>query len=200
MPDKPSPAAALEALEVPKIDRVDLVTVRLPFVAPVRHERLHLDGQGSDADAPRVGRRRRLERVRLRPRPVLLLRDQRRPPATSSRTSCCRWSSRASRSASSTGGSAASAATAWPRRRSRTACSSSIALQQGVPLHELLGRPAQRIPSGLSIGLKETQDELLAAVEQAVARKLPPGQDEGQEGPGRRLGPRRARPLPGRCR
>ena len=46
-----------------------------------------------------------------------------------------------------------------------------IALRKGVPLHELMGRPARKIMSGLSIGLKETQEELLAAVEQAVARK-----------------------------
>ena len=31
---RPSPTAALEALVLPKLDHVDLVTVRLPFVAP----------------------------------------------------------------------------------------------------------------------------------------------------------------------
>jgi len=30
----PSPTAALEGLPLPKLDRVDLVTVKLPFVAP----------------------------------------------------------------------------------------------------------------------------------------------------------------------
>ena len=30
----PSPTAALEALVLPRIDHADLVTVRLPFVAP----------------------------------------------------------------------------------------------------------------------------------------------------------------------
>ena len=34
MPEAQSPAAALEALAVPKIDRLDFVTVKLPFVAP----------------------------------------------------------------------------------------------------------------------------------------------------------------------
>ena len=34
MPEAQSPAAALEALTVPKIDRIDFVTVKLPFVAP----------------------------------------------------------------------------------------------------------------------------------------------------------------------
>ena len=46
-----------------------------------------------------------------------------------------------------------------------------LALQRGVPLHELLGRPARRIMSGLSIGLKDTKAELLSAVEHAVARR-----------------------------
>jgi o-succinylbenzoate synthase len=46
-----------------------------------------------------------------------------------------------------------------------------IAEQRGVPLHELLGRPARKIMSGLSIGLKDTKAELLAAVDRAVARK-----------------------------
>jgi len=45
-----------------------------------------------------------------------------------------------------------------------------IAMQRGVALHELLGRPARRIPSGISIGLKETRQDLLSAVERAVAK------------------------------
>ncbi len=59
-----------------------------------------------------------------------------------------------------------------------------LALQRGLPLHELLGFPAKRIMSGLSIGLKETPAELLAAVEQAALRgyhrvkmKIRKGQD-----------------------
>ena len=32
--DRPSPTAALEALALPEVDHVDLVTVRLPFLAP----------------------------------------------------------------------------------------------------------------------------------------------------------------------
>jgi O-succinylbenzoate synthase len=49
------------------------------------------------------------------------------------------------------------------------ACLVLLAEQRGVPLHQLLGRPATRIPSGLSIGLKDTQDDLLRAVDRAVA-------------------------------
>jgi O-succinylbenzoate synthase len=43
-----------------------------------------------------------------------------------------------------------------------------LALRKSLPIHELLGFPARRIMSGLSIGLKESPDELLAAVQVAV--------------------------------
>jgi len=46
-----------------------------------------------------------------------------------------------------------------------------LALQAGVPLHELLGYPARKIPSGISIGLRDTPEELVAAVEAAVEKK-----------------------------
>ena len=46
-----------------------------------------------------------------------------------------------------------------------------IAEQKGMALHDLLGRPAIPIPSGLSIGLQDTQDALLRAVDGAVERK-----------------------------
>ncbi|HYA49048.1 MAG TPA: o-succinylbenzoate synthase, partial [Burkholderiales bacterium] len=46
-----------------------------------------------------------------------------------------------------------------------------IATAKDVPLHTLLGRPAKKIMSGLSIGLKETKGELLNAVERAVGKK-----------------------------
>jgi O-succinylbenzoate synthase len=44
-----------------------------------------------------------------------------------------------------------------------------IAKRTGRPLHELLGFPRRRVPSGISIGLQETPAALLAAVEEAVA-------------------------------
>jgi len=46
-----------------------------------------------------------------------------------------------------------------------------IATTRGLPLHALLGRPVARIPSGISIGLKETPAALVSAVESAVAKK-----------------------------
>lgn len=45
------------------------------------------------------------------------------------------------------------------------------ALKKGIPLHQLLGRPARKIMSGISIGLKDTQAELISAVAEAVAKK-----------------------------
>ncbi len=46
-----------------------------------------------------------------------------------------------------------------------------LAKRAGVPLHQLLGAPRRRIPSGISIGLQDSVDALLAAVAEAVERK-----------------------------
>jgi O-succinylbenzoate synthase len=45
-----------------------------------------------------------------------------------------------------------------------------LALQKHLPLHSLLGFPAKRIMSGLSIGLKSSPDELVDAVSRAVEK------------------------------
>jgi o-succinylbenzoate synthase len=45
----------------------------------------------------------------------------------------------------------------------------SIAKHEGVPLHEMLGWPRRPIPSGISIGIQESVAELIEAVEEAVA-------------------------------
>lgn len=44
-----------------------------------------------------------------------------------------------------------------------------VAKREGVPLHTLLGQTARRIPSGISIGIQDTEEELIDAVEEAVA-------------------------------
>jgi O-succinylbenzoate synthase len=44
-----------------------------------------------------------------------------------------------------------------------------IAKREGIPLHALLGHPARPIPSGISIGIQDTEEELLDAVAEAVA-------------------------------
>jgi o-succinylbenzoate synthase len=46
-----------------------------------------------------------------------------------------------------------------------------LAEADGVPLHTLLGQKPARIMSGISIGIKETVDDLLAAVQEAVDKK-----------------------------
>ncbi len=46
-----------------------------------------------------------------------------------------------------------------------------LALRKRVPVHELLGFPARRIMSGLSIGLRDSPDELVAAVQAAVEKR-----------------------------
>ncbi|HNW58304.1 MAG TPA: o-succinylbenzoate synthase [bacterium] len=46
-----------------------------------------------------------------------------------------------------------------------------LAKQQGKKLHEFLGLPARKIMSGISLGLQETPDKLLEAVTEAVAKK-----------------------------
>ena len=46
-----------------------------------------------------------------------------------------------------------------------------IARRRGVPLHVMLGGPRKPIPSGISIGIQETPEALLAAVDEAVTRR-----------------------------
>ena len=46
-----------------------------------------------------------------------------------------------------------------------------LALRKGVPVHELLGFQAKPIMSGLSIGLRDTPAELVAAVQVAVDKR-----------------------------
>jgi O-succinylbenzoate synthase len=46
-----------------------------------------------------------------------------------------------------------------------------LALRKGIPVHELLGFPARRIMSGVSIGLRDSPAELLAAVQVAVDKR-----------------------------
>lgn len=45
-----------------------------------------------------------------------------------------------------------------------------LALRKGVPVHQMLGFPARPIMSGLSIGLRESPDQLVAAVQAAVEK------------------------------
>ena len=65
-----------------------------------------------------------------------------------------------------------------------TAIWDAEAKQKGIPLHKLLGGQLTEIPCGVSIGIKDTIDELLAAVKKELAAgyqrikiKIKPGKD-----------------------
>jgi O-succinylbenzoate synthase len=165
-----SPTAALERLPAPKIDHVDLVTVKLPFVAPfgtsvhVWTEKeallMRLESGGVTAWSECVsdpdpfyfyetnGTARHIIKDFLLPlvEPGITLGE------LEGRFRRVRGHGMA-------------------KATIENGLLNVIAIQKGVPLHGLLGRPAKKIMSGLSIGLKETPADLLAAVERAVARK-----------------------------
>ena len=166
----PSPTAALEKLAVPKIDHIDLVTVKLPFVAPFGTSvyvwtdkeamLMRLESGGVTAWSECVsdpdpfyfyetnGTARHIIKDFLLPlvEPGIALGD------LEARFRHVRGHGMA-------------------KATVENGLVILMALQKGAPLHELLGRPAKKIMSGLSIGLKETQEALLAAVEKAVAKR-----------------------------
>ena len=165
----PSPAAALEALAVPKIDRADLVTVKLPFVAPFGTSvhvwtdkealLLRLESGGVTAWSECVSDPDPFYSYETNATARHIIRDFLWPMVEP-------------------GPTMGELDARFRRVRGHGMAKATIengllvliALQQGLPLHALMGRPAKRIMSGISIGLKETQKELLAAVEKAVAR------------------------------
>jgi len=166
----PSPTAALEKLPVSKIDRVDLVTVKLPFVSPFGTSvyvwtdkeamLMRLESAGvlawsecvSDPDPfyfyETNGTARHIIKDFLLPlvEPGIALGE------IEARFRHVRFF-------------------VMDTATTENGLLNMIATQKGMPLHELLGRPAKKIMSGISIGLKETQADLLAAVENAVAKK-----------------------------
>ncbi|MCX6569060.1 MAG: o-succinylbenzoate synthase [Candidatus Aminicenantes bacterium] len=166
----PSPTAALERLPLPKLDHVDLVTVKLPFVAPFgtsvytwTHKEamlMRLESSGVTAWSECVsdpdpfyfyetnGTARHIIKDFLLPlvEPGIALGQ------LEGRFRHVRGHGMA-------------------KATIENGLLNLIALQKGQPLHELMGRPAKRIMSGISIGLKGSPAELLAAVEQAVAKK-----------------------------
>jgi o-succinylbenzoate synthase len=183
MPVPGSPAAVLESLVVPKLDHVDLVTVKLPFVAPFGTSvytwtdkeamLMRLESGGltawsecvSDPDPYYFYETNATARHIIKDFLLPLL----EPGLALGRLEAKFGHVRGHGMAKAT---------------IENGLLILIALQQGVPLHTLLGRPAARIMSGLSIGLKETPAELLAAVERAVSKgyhrikmKVKKGQD-----------------------
>jgi len=179
----PSPTAALEALAVPRIDHVDLVTVKLPFLAPFGTSvhvwtdkeamLMRLDSGGVTAWSECVSDPDPFYAYETNTTARHIIRDFLLPlvePGIPMGELEARF--RRVR------GHGMAKATV------ENALLVLMAMQRGVALHRLLGLPARRIPSGVSIGLKDTKAELLQAVARAVERgyhrvkmKVKQGQD-----------------------
>jgi len=164
------PAAVLESLVAPKIDRVDLVTVKLPFVAPFGTSvyvwtdkeamLMRIESGGVDAWSECVSDPDPFYFYETNGTARHIIKDFLLPLVEPGMTM-------------------GELETRFRRVRGHGMAKATvengllilIALQRGLPLHELMGLPGKKIPSGISIGLKESPAELLAAVEKAVAKK-----------------------------
>jgi O-succinylbenzoate synthase len=166
----PSPTAALEALILPRIDHVDLVTVKLPFVAPFGTSvhvwtdkeamLMRLESGGVTAWSECVSDPDPFYSYETNTTARHIIKDFLLPLVEPGIT----LGELEGRFRRVRGHGMAKATV-------ENACLILIANQQGTPLHELLGRPAKPITSGLSIGLQDTQEALLIAVGRAVSRK-----------------------------
>jgi O-succinylbenzoate synthase len=164
-----SPTAALEVIAVPKLDRVDLVTVKLPFVAPFGTSvhvwtdkeamLMRLESEGviawsecvSDPDPFYFYETNCTARHIIKEFLLPLVEPGMTLGALEERFRYVRGHGMA-------------------KATVENGLLILLAAQRGIPLHGLLGFPAKKIMSGLSIGLKETPADLLAAVERAVAK------------------------------
>ena len=168
--DRPSPTAALEALILPRIDHVDLVTVKLPFVAPFGTSvhvwtdkeamLMRLESGGVTAWSECVSDPDPFYSYETNTTARHIIKDFLLPLVEPGIT----LGELEGRFRRVRGHGMAKATV-------ENACLILIASQKGIALHELLGRPAKKVMSGLSIGLQDTQEALLNAVERAVARK-----------------------------
>jgi o-succinylbenzoate synthase len=179
----PSPTAALESLPLPKLDHVDLVTVKLPFVAPFGTSvhvwtdkeamLMRLESDGVTAWSECVSDPDPFYFYETNDSARHIIKDFLMPLVEPG----IALGELEGRFRSVRGHGMAKATI-------ENGLLIMIALQRDVPLHMLLGRPARKIMSGLSIGLKETPAALLAVVGSAEARgyhrvkmKIKKGQD-----------------------
>ena len=187
MPENEISADWLEKEPIGVIDKIELLTVRLPFVAPFGTSvavwnckealLVRLEDKGSH----------RLGRMRGRPRPLLRLGNDRLGTVHHKEFFAAGAETR-----SLPGRPARS----WDRVRGNEMAKAALenalldllAKRRGLPLHVLLGFPPRRIMSGISIGIQETIDQLLEKVEEATGQRLPPRQDEDPAWAGRRMG------------
>jgi O-succinylbenzoate synthase len=166
----PSPTAALEKLAVPKLDHADLVTVKLPFVAPFGTSvyvwtdkeamLMRLESGGVAAWSECVSDPDPFYFYETNGTARHIIKDFLLPLVEPGMT----MGELEARFRHVRGHGMAKATI-------ENGLLNLIAIQKEIPLHALLGRPAKKIMSGISIGLKETQAELLAAVKSAVAKK-----------------------------
>jgi O-succinylbenzoate synthase len=166
----PSPTAALEKLAVPKLDHADLVTVKLPFVAPFGTSvyvwtdkeamLMRLESGGVAAWSECVSDPDPFYFYETNGTARHIIKDFLLPLVEPGMT----MGELEARFRHVRGHGMAKATI-------ENGLLNLIAIQKEIPLHALLGRPAKKIMSGISIGLKETQAELLAAVKNAVAKK-----------------------------
>ncbi len=166
----PSPTAALEKLVVPPLDHIDLVTVKLPFVAPFGTSvyvwtdkeamLMRLESGGVTAWSECVSDPDPFYFYETNDTARHIIKDFLLPLVEPGIT-LGELDARFRR----VRGHGMAKATV------ENGLLNLIATRQGIPLHQLLGFPAKKIMSGISIGLKETPAALLAAVERAVAAK-----------------------------
>jgi O-succinylbenzoate synthase len=166
----PSPTSGLEALVVPRIEHADLVTVRLPFVAPFGTSvhvwtvkealLLRVESGGVTAWSECVADPDPYYSYETNATARHIIKDFLLPLVEPAIT----MGDLEGRVRRVRGHGMAKATL-------ENACLILIANQKGVPLHDLMGRPPRPIMSGISIGLQQTPDALLRAVEHAVARR-----------------------------
>ena len=180
---EPAAVTALESIPIPKIDRIDLVTVKLPFVAPFGTSvytwtdkeamLMRLESGGAVAWSECVSDPDPYYFYETNGTVTHIIKDFLLPLVEPGKT---------------LGGLAGEFRHVRGHGMAKATIENGllilIAQQRGVPLHELLGFTAKKIMSGISIGLKETPAALLAAVENAVSRgyhrvkmKVKKGQD-----------------------
>ena len=158
---EPAAVTALESIPIPKIDRIDLVTVRLPFVAPFGTSvhvwtdkeamLMRLGSGGAVAWSECVSDPDPYYFYETNGTARHIIKDFLLPLVEPGKT---------------LGGLAGEFRHVRGHGMAKATVENGllilVALQRGVPLHELLGFPAKKIMSGISIGLKETPAALLA--------------------------------------
>jgi O-succinylbenzoate synthase len=166
-PPSPSSLDRIEALEIPPLDRVDAIVVRLPFVSPfgtsvatwtckeavlLRVEAGGLVGWGecvADPDPYYASETTTTARHILRDFLLPCVEPGLTVGALAARFRRVRGHGMA-------------------KATIENALLDLLAKRAGQPLHELLGAPRKPIPSGISIGLQDSVEALLAAVDEAV--------------------------------